>query len=165
LNLFLSSNGFNGIKNLKPHAVIGIRSEQVHAFNESSDTIFSMISASQAYYLDGEVLGVMSVAQYQQLTPDAIAALNPQNIQAIPPEIYPSLACNQIAAFTPDQLKTMPPNFEPYTKRNVICTFGLFSQSSLLAGFGIATGVSIVLTIIAILIVKNKSSGYDPIKT
>jgi len=165
LESYLSSNEYNGIKKLKPQAVIGIRSEQVSVFNQSSSTIFSLISASQAAYLDGEVLNVMTTPQYQQLTPEAIANLNPQNIQFIPSSIYASLACNQIAAFTSDQISTLPPNYEPYTRRNVQCTFGLFSSSSLLAGFGIATGVSIVLTIIAILIVKNKSSGYDPIKT
>jgi len=147
-----------------PRALAGLRSAQVKLLNDST---FSWISSEQAYFLYPDVLGAMKASQYMALTSSAISGINPKYINDIPADIYPSLNCvqwmgwnkDQKANFTQGSLQQIA-----WNKQNVVCTYGLFQTDSLLTGFGISAAISIFITVSALLIMRKRTTSYDPIK-
>jgi len=147
-----------------PRALAGLRPAQVKLLNVST---FSWISAEQAYFLYPDVLAKMSPAQYMALTSSAISGINPKYINDIPSDIYPSLNCVQWMGWKQEQYSNFTQGSVQqiaWQKQNVNCTYGLFQTDSLLTAFGISAAISIFITVSALLIMRKRTSSYDPIK-
>lgn len=160
LENYLASSEYSGIINLEPESIYGIRAYQVSNFTSHSTAIFSKISAEQGKYIGSDVLNVMTVPQYLALSPTVYSNLN---ISAIPPNIFPEIPCSLIKEFSTSQIMTLSKEQNTtFVPLYVPCVYGSYEPSVLWTGFGIATGISVVLTIISLLIVKNKQgSSYE----
>jgi hypothetical protein len=155
-NIYFTKNNFTTIQNIPSMAIGGLRPGQT---TNLIPQVFALITSSQAAYLYPDVLSNMTIGQYQKLTPAAIAGINSTFMAYIPIDVYSQLTCLQIEAITVDQANNMN-NTDRYNTKVVMCTFGIFMESSLLIGFGIAFGSTILITLVAILILKKREKGY-----